>query len=370
MTKPCFTFDPISRLLAAALAGEPDAVQTLADTPDHRALIVSNRIAPGLAIRASELGITGPEVETWTTHMRSAAVQRLCLENARNQLGAIFSEIGIPWIPLKGVGFDNSIYPRPEERLSTDIDIMIRPEDVEKAVDALVAQGWRDLIKSENQRRFVFDEGYNWKASSPDGVFTELHFRLWGGVSESFASTMFERAEPFTGLGPGARRLTTADAYLIAAVHAWQTPSPRYLALWWDLQRLAHTMDHESERETTARATEYGLQLFVALSSAVAYEYWNHPAVKRIADANQGMFGLSERIASRVLRASSPGAASLGVITLGRLAAGRPSRTGWRAIPRQLWPHPGVVELKTPESWSWPRRRLTLIARKLQLMRD
>ncbi len=52
---------------------------------------------------------------------------------------------------------------------------------------------------------------------------------------------------------------------------------------------------------------------------------------------------------------------------LARLLSGRPSRMGWRAPWRQVWPHPGTVERATPASWPGWGRRCYLMLQNLGL---
>jgi hypothetical protein len=137
--------------------------------------------------------------------------------------------------------------------------------------------------------------------------------------------------------------------------------------LWWDLHRIANAMDDQNVRAAIDRINENGLQAYVAPAAAEATDLWDHPTNRLIADELEDRLRSPERWASTILSRSSPTSASLGVITLGRLLANRPSRSGWRAIPRQIWAHPGTVESDTPKTWSWPKRRLTHIARKLHL---
>jgi len=364
-----FTIDPQLHLFAAALDGDETAIRTLANSPKLEPLIVANRLAPALAIHATDLGIDGPQVDTWMQHMRHNAVLRMRLEAARREVGEILAEIDIPWAPLKGMGLDPRIHERPEARISTDLDVLVSPGDSIEAHDQLVARGWRSAETTRRRRNYVADEGYNWHITSPDGLSLELHFRLWGGVSEDFATGIFDRAQPASEFGPTARRINLIDTYLIAAVHVWQTPPLRYLFLWWDLHRMAKTMNTEDVQSSITRADHHGLQAFVALSAGTAADLWGNPSNRKISDELLKALRPSERWAVSTMRKSSPGTASLGTLTLGRLLANRPSRSGWRAIPRQIWAHPGTVETNTPDTWSWPRRRLAHVARKLHLIK-
>ena len=368
MTRSAFPFPLELRLCAAGLAGDRSSLAELAMRPELGPLIAANRIGPGLAIRAAELGVQGSEVGDWNDQMRSAAALRLRLEAAMRNLASAFAGARIAWTPLKGMGLDPELYPRIEERISTDIDALISRSDLEAAIRALEAHGWRSLIATDRQRAYALDEGYNWKLGL-GSVMLELHFRLWGGVPEALAIDILDRAVPAPELGATARRIDPTDAYVVAAVHTWQTPPPRYLMLWWDLHRMAGVGHDDLAEAVIRRTSDYGLDAFVALAAATAADLWGDDANRRIADALAARMRGPERWAARSLSRTCPATASLGVLTLGRLLAGRPSRSGWRAIPRRIWAHPGTVDDETPATWSWPRRRLVHLARRLHLTR-
>lgn len=362
-------FQPELRLCAAGLAGDPEALSRLASSPELETLVVANRIAPGLAIRASELGVTGAQVAVWNQHLRAAAALRLQLQATMNSLSEALAEGEIAWAPLKGMGLDPRYYKHPEERISTDLDVLISPRDLQSAVKILENHGFCSLAATDRQRRFVEDEGYNWKFSFGNSLLVELHFRLWGGVPEELAAGMLNRSQLEPRLGPTARAVGHPDAFIVAAVHVWQTPPPRYLTLWWDLLRIADALDDKSTRAVINRAIEYGLQAYVADSSEAAADLWSHPRLHLISDELKRRLRSPERWMSKIARQSIPTQAGLEIITLGRLLANRPSRSGWRAVPRRIWAHPGIVDADTPDTWSWPRRRLTHVARALRLVK-
>lgn len=80
----------------------------------------------------------------------------------------IFDDLLIPYIVLKGPRV-REYYPKPEYRTSCDIDILVREEDLEEAVDALVNKG-----SFEKQERNYHDI----PIVSPQGVLLELHFNI------------------------------------------------------------------------------------------------------------------------------------------------------------------------------------------------
>lgn len=79
-----------------------------------------------------------------------------------------FEEAGIPFIPLKGTVVWNW-YPEPWMRTSTDIDILVKPEDTDAAAQLLV-----DKLEYANIRKSTHDVSM----FSPTGVHVELHYDL------------------------------------------------------------------------------------------------------------------------------------------------------------------------------------------------
>ena len=90
------------------------------------------------------------------------------LEYVGKQTAAILETAGIPFLPLKG-SVIRSRYPQPWMRTSCDLDILVHPEDLEKAVAALVTQGG-----FENKGRGYHDV----TLKAPNGATVELHFSL------------------------------------------------------------------------------------------------------------------------------------------------------------------------------------------------
>lgn len=91
------------------------------------------------------------------------------IEHELLTLYKLFNEIKIPFIPLKGA-IIKKYYPEPWLRTSCDIDILIREEDLERAVALLVSE-----------KKYVVDGNKNYhdiSLFSPSGVHLELHFNI------------------------------------------------------------------------------------------------------------------------------------------------------------------------------------------------
>ena len=83
-----------------------------------------------------------------------------------NILGSFQSE-KIPIVVLKGTSAAQ-YYPIPEYRAMGDIDLLVRPDDFEKATKVLLTNGWKQ-IEDDNGRHAVFIK---------NGVELELHYKF------------------------------------------------------------------------------------------------------------------------------------------------------------------------------------------------
>lgn len=89
------------------------------------------------------------------------------LEHDVTELKGIFEREKLPFIMLKGAVI-RKMYSNPAERTSCDVDVLVKNEDLERAVNALTAAGY------EKNERGTHDVGF----VSPGGVSTEVHFAL------------------------------------------------------------------------------------------------------------------------------------------------------------------------------------------------
>ena len=355
--------------MAAAVWGDRKALGELASRPDRRAAVAIARVAPALALRANELGVAGFEVEGWRAELRNAATAGLVLRHELAGIAAALAGVGVAWAPLKGLGLPASVYPRWEERPTSDIDVLIAEQDVAATQTALRDAGWRDAQVGDDADDFLAGEGYNWKALSPGGVLLELHYRLWGLAQDGLAEAVLARSTPDHAAGATARALTLPDVYVVAAVHLWTHPVPRPLLYWWDLHRIAEAGGPQLAEVVIDEARRWGLQLLVGAAAEAAAGFWDEAANARIAAELIGELRLAERRALARIRSVGVGVARLEPIQLARLLARRPSRMGWLAAWRRVWPHPAVLQAKTPPEWSWLRRRAWFAAWRLGLVR-
>jgi hypothetical protein len=348
--------------LAAALAGDLDALAALGADPAGAELAKLHRLSPALALRARRLGIEGPSVDSWRRSLLGVAAHRLRIDEGLAGLGMVLGTAGIPWLPIKGCDLGSRVYEQPEERPAGDVDVLVAEADYLRVRRALEEAGWRSLFPGARIDAYLLEEGYAWQATNPSGLLLEVHHRLWGLVPSGLSAALVEAAEPDPTLGPTARRLPLAHAWLIAAVHVWLNPPPRPLLAVWDLERIASSKPAVAD-EAIQLAVDWDLQLPAALAAAYAAGLWRSDPNRRIADRLMEALRPAEGLIARRALDGGVESASLESIVLARLLSFRSSRAGWRSLPRRIWAHPGIVEMETSPGRSWPARRLAHVLR-------
>ncbi len=345
---------PAERRLARALNGDERALAELA-AADSGELARRHRAAGALYLHARRLGLDTPAVAAWRLETLAVAAHHLQLQATAEEVAGRLAAAGVEWLPLKGYDLATRLYREPEERPTSDLDLLIPPARLKDAVRALEAGGWSALYQGPRNRVFLAEEGYAWMAVKASHPLLEVHFRLWGLVPEGFETALFARSLPDAALPPGGRRLTLADAYLVAAVHAWL--SPRYLVAWWDLARLGERLAAGELGDVVREAEAWDLQLPVTLAAEVSAVLWGRPCCRAIQRRLAAGLRLPERLlAARARRRLT--ALSLAGLQTARLISGRRSRQRLKGPLRRVWPHPGIVERATPEGWPWLARRL------------
>lgn len=353
---------PEQRLLADALVGDRSSLERLAADPAAGEIAHRHRLSPALAVQARRLGLDGPAVAVWRRALMASAGFHLQVEERLAIAAAALADAGVVWAPLKGCDLATRIYAQPEERPLGDADLLIFPEDYPRARAALERAGWRSLAVGRRVERYLEEEGYAWQAvDDGGGVVLEIHVRLWGLVPEALGPTLLSAAVP-DPRGTG-RRLTLPAAWLVAAIHGWLSPPPRPLLGAWDLHRIAALAEPDFADQLVGLAEGWELQLPAGLAAARTAALWDSPPNLEISRRLLRGLARPERLAAGRALARGADALGLGPLVLSRLLAGRPSRAGWRSLPRQVWAHPGVVEQETLGGRSWPARRLSHVFR-------
>ena len=103
-----------------------------------------------------------------------------------SRLARLLDQAGIPCLPLKGQVLSQHLYGDPATRQAKDIDLLIRPLDLEKTDNLLRAEGYQ-LVEADSglspaQARFVLSGHQHYEYHHRQrGIILELHWRcdLW-----------------------------------------------------------------------------------------------------------------------------------------------------------------------------------------------
>lgn len=107
---------------------------------------------------------------------RAIAVNGLRAALASRQLLDAHRESGVPLLFLKGLAVGALAYHAPFVKMSSDIDLLVAPEDVGRSADLLAAQGFEPVLPRDRSR---IERWHGWHKESiwerGDGLVVELH---------------------------------------------------------------------------------------------------------------------------------------------------------------------------------------------------
>jgi hypothetical protein len=142
--------------------------------------------------------------------------------------------VTVQWATLKGPVLDEHLYPRPGLRPYSDLDVLVRPTEVQAALGALEGAGAvlidRNLPLAQAQRRGELG------VRLPGGTVLDLHWHLVNDprARVSFAlpsaDVALARSIDVRLVGVSTQRLDAADTVVHLAVHAMTSGADR--AIW------------------------------------------------------------------------------------------------------------------------------------------
>lgn len=219
-------------LLRTALASSADAcpawrdfVNQFPDTANDLARLDwgTRRLLPLVAWQlrtadlAEDLGV--PQLRSHLA--QSMLVTRRRTVDHRNVLSRL-QEAGIETLVLKGVALGSMVYPDPGTRPSSDIDVLIRPRDYDRAMDLIESDGMRtDYLQFDRAviRRFRHSAGVELTGHAFD-----LHWRLLSErLDESIDAGLWDRSVVVNLAGAPVATLCPEDHLLHAVLHGMRS---------------------------------------------------------------------------------------------------------------------------------------------------
>jgi hypothetical protein len=141
---------------------------------------------------------------------------------------AAFAGAGIEAIPLKGSHLATSYYREPGLRPMNDLDVLVRPADEPRALEALarlgyqpIARSWKHFLLARPEARgpIVADDGEHPDNPRSLDLHTRLEEQFWG-IRYDLTADAWAKSEPGRLLGATARLLRPPMLLHHLAVHA------------------------------------------------------------------------------------------------------------------------------------------------------
>ena len=228
----------------------------------------------------------------------------------RNQLSKLFSDFGqagLAVIPLKGAWLSETVYDDPAQRTMSDVDLLVRSEDLDAAHAHLLARGYR-VMQNTLHNPFSRDQSYL-HDSYPWAI--ELHWDFASEMSDAMPppdlGDIWENSAPGPLFGQTAKQLSLEDCVSLLAYHLlghrFALPLRAHLDLALLLRRFGGRLSPEGLKAASARwKTGAGVPFLLRFTSELfeiplppalaAYAGEVEPA--RLAQACQALFHLPQ----------------------------------------------------------------------------
>jgi len=210
------------REVSTALAAVEDWSATLHVATQHR-------IVGYIARAAAESNAALPHpVQQTLRHLGLVQTgEGLRMESHLRRIADAFHTADIPVIVLKGPALARTLYPAIALRPYADLDLTIRDDDEDAAIQVLLDVGFHEVVDPperarRSQRSHGGHEGHFHRRfeTADDSVLVELHLDpLQLGLKAVCEAGRWQRAQPLPGV-PGALMLGPEDQVVQLSVHA------------------------------------------------------------------------------------------------------------------------------------------------------
>lgn len=152
---------------------------------------------------------------------RASVFKSLIMQQALVEIGGLLDAQGTAYAALKGGSLSLEFYAEPALRPMRDLDVLVSPENAERAYEALKQAGYRRLPgKADHGMEYAHHLPI---LVSPKGVLVELHHRIapreWSG-SLALGAQLLENARTVHFQGHTIRMAHPNDTLLHLTVHA------------------------------------------------------------------------------------------------------------------------------------------------------
>ena len=207
----------------------------------------------------------------------------------------LFADEGIPVCALKGPVFAQRVYAHASDRPSIDIDLLVSPDDLEKARTALLRAGYE--ADSDLKAAYLTAHAHHLHFTRAGVPELELHFQAYHGFGTVVqASSMMDRATPAVFAGRRTLVASPEDELIYLAAHA---AGHSFIRLLWlfDMKMLirAGGLDWSA---VTKRSRELRIASAAAYAFRLLDRWLDVPGIPREA---LSPYGNRARVADRLL---------------------------------------------------------------------
>lgn len=192
----------------------------------------SNRLLPLLYRRLESDNITGPEIARLRGIYRYHWCRNQLLFAELRAIMSALNEVGVEVLLLKGAALVERYYRDPGLRPMSDLDIMVRPEDMGKTFAVLEKLGWAPKVRADIEKIRVhrlihavdFLREKNGRMLEVDVHWTPLHRSTWPGAEKAF----WANSDSAQINGVECRLLDPTDQLMHVCLHggAWNVMPP------------------------------------------------------------------------------------------------------------------------------------------------
>lgn len=334
------------RIISALLAGTPELAER--QVSGHEAMFAAWALRHRLGPVLHSLAVPGGRVRAALNEQYLVATaDELARQSWIPELleAASANDVGIVVFKGLGIAHDRRVYAAPELRPLGDLDLLVHPDELDRAIAAAQRVGFSFGYADPAIEAMAREEGYQVTLWHERYGCLELHHGLYRDIPESATHAMLDRSVAAEVYGARVRRFVDRDLFYLLCVHLAKS---RELWVWgWlmDLALLAPAIAPADFDLLVDDCLEWGGQVFVLACIQMLRELWGAEPpqlgshqVRRLEEA----LSVLERPALRSFMSKLPGGPLGGEgLMLARRLSLRPGR---RSSPlRAVICHRGAV---------------------------
>lgn len=275
---------PDAGRLIALLSGRAVAAETFDETDWQRIVELAQKqiVAPLLYARLKERGITPPPAiaEQLRQMYLASATRHVRLFQELGHILRALQAADLPVIPLKGACLAEAVYGNLALRQMEDVDVLVKPADLAKALDVLRTIGYVAAHPFEIEVKRQLHQHMP-PLSKRDGVTLELHWTIVNPLDyvhfdDNDLDQLWSRATPAKIGGVQVLMLSPTDLLLHLCLHASVQHCFDGIGLrgFWDMALVIRRYGDEINWEQlTRRVNQWGIANGVHLALQLTEEW-------------------------------------------------------------------------------------------------